>query len=160
MWVLPYPLHMIVALLAGVWGGRFGALFGLSQSYRDMNEIIVTILLNICHFHHSYFVHARSKNPAGTPKPPPWPNRPSCRCYGPAPGCMRLCAGAGDGSGGLPVAVSHHPGLPHQNGGANKDGARYAGIKTTSVMALTMALSGGWPGWPGRLSCWASISVD
>jgi hypothetical protein len=27
-------------------------------------------------------------------------------------------------------------------------------------MALTMALSGGWPGWPGRLSCWASISVD
>src|SRR5690606_15711290 len=46
-WDLPFPLHMIVALVAGVVAGAiWGGIAGLPQARTGAHEVIVTIMLN------------------------------------------------------------------------------------------------------------------
>jgi general nucleoside transport system permease protein len=149
---LPYPWHVLVALLLGCLGGLvWGAIPGYLKASRDMNEIIVTILLNyIAIFTVSFFVHGPLKEEGWNTQtslvaetarlPLIWPG-------------TRLHAGfylALLGVVAVYVLLFHTTlGYRIRMVGANRQAARYVGIKTTAVMALTMALSGGLAGLAG-----------
>jgi len=150
--VLPYPLHLIVALLLGILGGMiWGAIPGYLKATRDMNEIIVTILMNyVAIFLVSYFVHGPLKEEGWNTQTPPvaesaqlpiiWEGtRLHAGFY-----IALLCVGA------VYILLFHTTlGYRIRMVGANKDAARYAGVRTTTVMALAMALSGGLAGLAG-----------
>lgn len=151
---LPYPIHLIVALLAGILGGMiWGFIPGYLKATREMNEIIVTILMNyIAIFTVSYFVHGPLKEEGWNTQteavketaqlPYLWEG-------------TRLHAGF---ILALVMVVVVYVLLFHTTlgyrirmVGTNRTGARYAGVRTTAIMALAMALSGGLAGLAGTV---------
>ena len=131
----------------------WGAIPGYLKASREMNEIIVTILMNyIAIFLVSYFVHGPMKEPG-------WNTQTAAvaetaRLPLILPG-TRLHAG-------LYLALAcvvlvyillFHTTLGYRIRmvGTNLEGARYAGIRTTAIMALAMALSGGLAGLGGTV---------
>lgn len=151
---LPFPLHLIVTLMFGVLGGMiWGAIPGYLKATRDMNEIIVTILMNyIAIFTVSYFVHGPLKEEGWNTQteavldsarlPVLWEG--TRLHYGFA--LALIC--------GIAVyVVLFHTTLGYQIRmvGTNISAARYAGVKTTWVMALAMALSGALAGLGGTV---------
>lgn len=152
--VLPFPWHLIVALALGILGGMiWGAIPGYLKATRNMNEIIVTILMNyIAILLVSYFVHGPLKEEGWNTQTPPVAE--SSRLPVILEG-SRLHAGI---ILALVSVILVHILLFHTTlgyrirmVGRNMDAARYAGIKATGVMALTMALSGGLAGLAGTV---------
>jgi simple sugar transport system permease protein len=151
---LPYPWHLLVALLCGILGGMlWGAIPGYLKASRAMNEIIVTILMNyIAIFTVSYFVHGPLKEEG-------WNTQTAAVAE--TAQLPMVWAGtrlhAGIYLALLSVVVVYvllfHTtfGYRIRMVGANKEAARHAGIKTTTVMALAMALSGGLAGLGGTV---------
>ncbi len=151
---LPVGIHMVVALLFGVLGGMiWGAIPGYLKAARNMNEIIVTILLNyIAIFTVSFFVHGPLKEEGWNTQteavsemaqiPVIWSGT---RLHGGF--VLALVAVA------VVYVLLFHTTLGYRIRmvGTNRDGARYAGIKTTRIMALAMALSGGLAGIAGAV---------
>jgi simple sugar transport system permease protein len=149
---LPYPWHLIVAIMLGMLGGMlWGAIPGYLKASRDMNEIIVTILMNyIAIFTVSFFVHGPLKEEGWNTQTPAvaetaqlpilWTGtRLHAGFY-----LALLCVVA------VYILLFHTTlGYRIRMVGTNKDAARYVGIKTTTIMALTMALSGGLAGLAG-----------
>lgn len=152
--VLPYPLHLIVALLLGIVGGMiWGAIPGYLKASRDMNEIIVTILMNyIAILIVSYFVHGPLKEEGWNTQTPQVAEAAKLPIIMEG---TRLHAGIYLALVAVVVVyiLLFHTTLGYRIRmvGTNKEGARYAGIKTTSVMALAMALSGGLAGMGGAV---------
>lgn len=152
VWIMPYPWHLIVALLAGILGGMiWGAIPGYLKATRDMYEIIVTILMNyIAIFTVSYFVHGPLKEEGWNTQTPPVAETAQLPIVWEG---TRLHAGFYLAL--VAVAVVYillfHTTLGYRIRmvGANKESARYAGIRTTAIMALAMALSGGLAGLAG-----------
>lgn len=151
---LPFGLHLIVALLFGVLGGMiWGAIPGYLKAVRNINEIIVTILLNyIAIYTVSFFVHGPLKEEGWNTQteavsemaqlPVIWQGT---RLHGGF--ILALIAVAA-----VYVLLFHTTlGYKIRMVGTNRDGARYAGIKTTTIMALSMALSGGLAGTAGAV---------
>lgn len=151
---LPYPWHLIVALMLGVIGGMlWGAIPGYLKAARDMNEIIVTILMNyIAIFLVSYFVHGPLKEPGWNTQTPAVPETAR----------LPLILEGTRLHWGIYLAlisvvivyvVLFHTTLGYRIRmvGAGLEAARFAGVKTTAVMALTMALSGGLAGMAGAV---------
>ena len=151
---LPVVLHMMVALLFGVLGGMiWGAIPGYLKAARNMNEIIVTILLNyIAIFTISFFVHGPLKEEGWNTQtetvsdaarlPIIWQGT---RLHGGF--ILALIAVAA-----VYVLLFHTTlGYKIRMVGMSRDGARYAGIKTPTIMALAMALSGGLAGTAGAV---------
>ena len=72
---LPFPLHLLVAIVAGILGAAaYGALVGLLKARTGANEVIVTIMLNYIAF---YLITYLMRTPVlqdpdagGTPKTP------------------------------------------------------------------------------------------
>lgn len=153
-WVLPYPWHLLAALLLGILGGMmWGAIPGYLKASRDMNEIIVTILMNyIAIFTVSFFVHGPLKEEGWNTQTPAVAESAQLPIIWPG---TRLHAGfllALVFVAVIYILLFHTTfGYRLRMVGANKDAARYAGIKTTSVMAWTMALSGGLAGLGGTV---------
>lgn len=149
---LPYPWHLLVSLLLGVLGGMiWGAIPGYLKASRDMNEIIVTILMNyIAIFVASYFVHGPLKEPGWNTQTPAIAESSQLPIIWAG---TRLHAGfylALLAVVAVYILLFHTTlGYRIRMVGSNKDAARYVGIKTTTVMALTMALSGGLAGLAG-----------
>ncbi len=152
--VLPYPWHLIVALLLGILGGMiWGAIPGYLKATRDMNEIIVTILMNyIAIFTVSYFVHGPLKEEGWNTQTLPvaesarlpiiWTGTRLHAGFFLALICVVV----------IYILLFHTTlGYRIRMVGTNRDAARYAGIKTTTIMALTMALSGGLAGLAGSV---------
>jgi simple sugar transport system permease protein len=149
---LPYPWHMLVALLAGVLGGMlWGAIPGYLKASRDMNEIIVTILMNyIAIFTISFFVHGPLKEEGWNMQTPAVAETAQLPI---------ILAGTRMHAGfylalicvlAVYILLFHTTlGYRIRMVGANRQAARYVGIKTTTIMALTMALSGGLAGLAG-----------
>lgn len=153
-WVLPYPWHLIAALLFGALGGMiWGAIPGYLKATRDMNEIIVTILMNyIAIFMVSFFVHGPLKEEGWNTQTPAVAETAQLPIIWQG---TRLHAGfilALICVAAVYILLFHTTfGYRIRMVGANKDAARYAGIKTTSIMAWTMALSGGLAGLGGAV---------
>jgi ABC-type uncharacterized transport system permease subunit len=149
---MPYPWHLIVALLLGILGGMiWGAIPGYLKATRDMNEIIVTILMNyIAIFTVSYFVHGPLKEEGWNTQTPLVADTAKLPLVWEG---TRLHAGFYLAL--LAVVIVYillfHTTLGYRIRmvGINKDSARYAGIRTTAIMALAMALSGGLAGLAG-----------
>lgn len=150
----PYPWHLVAALIFGIVGGMiWGAIPGYLKATRDMNEIIVTILMNyIAIFIASYFVHGPFKEEGWNTQTP---------AVAETAELPLILAGtrlhAGVYLALLCVALVYillfHTTLGYRIRmvGTNKDAARYAGIRTTTIMALAMALSGGLAGLAGSV---------
>jgi simple sugar transport system permease protein len=152
--VLPYLWHLLIAVLFGILGGMiWGAIPGYLKAARDMNEIIVTILMNyIAIFVVSYFVHGPLKEEGWNTQTPPVAATAQLPALWEG---TRLHAGFYLALLGVAIVyiVLNHTTLGYRIRmvGSNKDAARYAGIKTTTVMALVMALSGGLAGMAGTV---------
>jgi simple sugar transport system permease protein len=152
--VLPYPWHLFVALLFGILGGMlWGAIPGYLKAARDLNEIIVTILMNyIAIFTVSYFVHGPLKEEGWNTQTPAVAETAQLPAVWEG---TRLHAGIYLAL--LCVVIVYIVlfqttlGYRIRMVGINKDAARYAGIKTTIIMALAMALSGGLAGLAGTV---------
>jgi simple sugar transport system permease protein len=151
---LPYPLHLVVAILLGITGGMiWGAIPGYLKASRDMNEIIVTILMNyIAIFTISFFVHGPLKEEGWNTQTPPVAE--TAQLY-PIWEGTRLHAGIYLALLGVVIVyvLLFHTTLGYRIRmvGANKEAARYSGIKTTAIMAMAMALSGGLAGLGGAV---------
>lgn len=149
---LPYPWHVIVAVLFGILGGMiWGAIPGYLKATRDMNEIIVTILMNyIAIFVVSYFVHGPLKEEGWNTQTPAVAETAKLPIIWAG---TRLHAGfflALICVAAVYILLFHTTlGYRIRMVGSNKHAARYVGIKTTAIMALTMALSGGLAGLAG-----------
>lgn len=152
--VLPSPWHLIVTLALGILGGMiWGAIPGYLKATRNMNEIIVTILMNyIAILLASYFVHGPLKEEGWNTQTPPVAE--TARLPVILEG-SRLHAGI---ILALVCVVLVHVLLFHTTlgyrirmVGRNMDAARYAGIRAAGVMALAMALSGGLAGLAGAV---------
>lgn len=152
VWVMPYPWHLVVALLAGILGGMiWGAIPGYLKATRDMNEIIVTILMNyIAIFTVSYFVHGPLKEEGWNTQTPTVAETAQLPIVWEG---TRLHAGFYLALVAVVVVyiLLFHTTLGYRIRmvGVNRESARYAGIKTTTIMALAMALSGGLAGLAG-----------
>jgi simple sugar transport system permease protein len=152
MLALPYPWHLLVALILGVLGGMlWGAIPGYLKASRDMNEIIVTILMNyIAIFTVSFFVHGPLKEEGWNTQTPAVAETAQLPIIWAG---TRLHAGfylALLAVVAVYILLFHTTlGYRIRMVGTNKDAARYVGVKTTTVMALTMALSGGLAGLAG-----------
>ena len=152
--VLPYPWHLIVTLTLGITGGMiWGAIPGYLKATRNMNEIIVTILMNyVAILLASYFVHGPLKEEGWNMQTPPVAE--TARLPAILDG-SRLHAGVllALASVVLVHVLLFHTTLGYRIRmvGRNMDAARYAGIKATGVMALAMALSGGLAGLAGSV---------
>jgi simple sugar transport system permease protein len=149
---LPFPWHLIVALFFGILGGMiWGAIPGYLKATRDMNEIIVTILMNyIAIFTISYFVHGPLKEEGWNTQTPAVAETAKLPIIWAG---TRLHAGfylALLAVVAVYILLFHTTlGYRIRMVGSNKQAARYVGVKTTAVMALTMALSGGLAGLAG-----------
>lgn len=154
MLALPYPWHLIIALLLGIMGGViWGAIPGYLKASRDMNEIIVTILMNyIAIFTVSFFVHGPLKEEGWNTQTPAVAETAQ---LGPIWAGTRLHTGLYLALLGVALVyiLLFHTTLGYRIRmvGANKEAARYAGIKATVIMALAMALSGGLAGLGGAV---------
>jgi simple sugar transport system permease protein len=118
-----------------------------------MNEIIVTILLNyIAILIASYFVHGPLKEEGWNTQTPLVADAAK---LGPLWEGTRLHSGILLALACVVIVyvLLFHTTLGYRIRmvGTNRDGARYAGIKTTWVMALAMALSGGLAGLGGAV---------
>jgi simple sugar transport system permease protein len=151
---LPYPWHLLVALLLGIGGGMlWGAIPGYLKASRDMNEIIVTILMNyIAIFTVSFFVHGPLKEEGWNTQTPLVAETAQLH---PLWEGTRL-------HGGLFLALLSviivyillfHTTLGYRIRmvGTNKEAALYSGIKATAIMVVAMALSGGLAGLAGAV---------
>ncbi len=152
--VLPYPFHLLVALLFGIIGGMiWGAIPGYLKASRGMNEIIVTILMNyIAIFLVSFFVHGPLKEEGWNTQTAQVAETAQLFALGAE---TRLHAGLYIAL--LAVVIVYillfHTTLGYRIRivGANRDAARFSGVKTTLIMALAMALSGGLAGLAGTV---------
>jgi ABC-type uncharacterized transport system permease subunit len=78
-WTMPFPLHMIVAILAGLLGGAiWGGIVGVLKARTGAHEVIVTIMLNYVAFYLlDYLLHTPFLRAAGSQNPQSPEEKPS-----------------------------------------------------------------------------------
>jgi simple sugar transport system permease protein len=156
---VPYPLHLILALVAGcLAGAAWGAIPGLLKAKTGAHEVIVTIMLNYVAIQvTSFLVSGPMKDPnplianAQTPKilqsarlPPLLPD-PQYRVHWGF--FLALLAAAGVWW----LLRNSTIGFEIRTVGANPYAARYAGVWVGRAIVVTMALSGMLAGLAGAL---------
>jgi ABC-type uncharacterized transport system permease subunit len=147
-WPLPFGIHLVVAVLAGIIAGAiWGGIVGLLKAYTGAHEVIVTIMLNYVAFYLISFLLATpgalqapgSSNPK-TPAMLPTAVFPTLPGYG-----LHL---------GFIVAIiatiwawyfinRSHMGFQFRAVGENPNAARVAGVNVKVVYILAMSISGG-----------------
>jgi simple sugar transport system permease protein len=156
---IPFPWHMLLAVLAGTAAGAlWGAIPGILKARTGAHEVIVTIMLNYVIIQMtSFLVSGPMKDPnplianAQTPKilqsarlPPLLPD-PQYRVHW---GFVIAIIAA---IGVWWLLQKSTLGFEIRTVGANPQAARYAGIAVGRTMALAMAISGGLAGLAGSL---------
>jgi simple sugar transport system permease protein len=151
---LPWYIHLPLALLAGMLAGAiWGAIPGLLKARTGAHEVINTIMMNYIAFRLTdYLLQAgRMARPDGLPITPEV--EPSAYLPALFPRPMRLHVGF---FLALIVAALVYwflwkttRGFEIRLVGANPRAARYAGIRITSTVVFTMALSGALAGLTG-----------
>jgi simple sugar transport system permease protein len=156
---VPFPFHLILAILAGfVVGGLWGALPGVLKATTGAHEVIVTIMLNYVSINLASWLLGgpmKDKNPAVaisqtapillSARLPPLVPDPQYRVHwGVVLGVLAA------------VAVwwllqKSTLGFEIRTVGANPHAARYAGISVGRTTVIVMALSGGLAGLAGAL---------
>ena len=151
---LPWFLHLPLALLAGIAAGAiWGAIPGYLKARTGAHEVINTIMMNYIAFRLTDFLlqEGPMTRPDGLPITPEV--KPSAYLPALFPRPMRLHAGFF-----LALAIAAlvywflwktTKGFEIRMVGANPNAARYAGVRITHTMVLTMALSGALAGLAG-----------
>jgi simple sugar transport system permease protein len=150
---LPWYIHLPLALLAGMLAGAiWGAIPGFLKARTGAHEVINTIMMNYVAFRLTdHLLQGPMARPDGLPITPEV--RPSAYLPALFPRPMRLHVGFF-----LALAVAAlvywflwktTRGFEIRMGGANPRATRYAGVRITSTMVLTMALSGALAGLAG-----------
>jgi general nucleoside transport system permease protein len=156
---LPFPLHLILAVLAGfLAGAAWGAIPGFLKAFTGAHEVIVTIMLNYVAINIANFLLSgpmKDKNPAIAIAQTA-PVLPSARL----PALLsdpqyRVHWGVAVGVVAAFVVwwllQKSTLGFEIRTVGANPQAARYAGISVGRTTVLLMALSGGLAGLAGAL---------
>ena len=151
---LPWFLHLPLALLAGIVAGAiWGAIPGYLKARTGAHEVINTIMMNYIAFRLTDFLlqEGPMTRPDGLPITPEV--KPSAYLPALFPRPVRLHAGFF-----LALAIAAlvywflwktTKGFEIRMVGANPNAARYAGVRITHTMVLTMALSGALAGLAG-----------
>jgi len=154
---VPFPLHLILALLAGfAMGALWGAIPGFLKAFTGAHEVIVTIMLNYVAINIANYLLSgpmKDKNPAVAISQTPQVLQSA-----------RLPSLLGDPQYrvhwgvvlGVLAAVAvwwllqkSTLGFEIRTVGANPNAARYAGVKVGRTIVILMALSGGLAGLAG-----------
>jgi general nucleoside transport system permease protein len=156
---VPFPLHLILAVLAGfLAGAAWGAIPGFLKAFTGAHEVIVTIMLNYVAINIANFLLSgpmKDKNPAIAIAQTA-PVLPSARL----PALLsdpqyRVHWGVAVGVVAAFVVwwllQKSTLGFEIRTVGANPQAARYAGISVGRTTVLLMALSGGLAGLAGAL---------
>jgi len=150
---LPWFVHLPLALLAGIAAGAiWGAIPGFLKARTGAHEVINTIMMNYVAFRLTdYLLQGPMAGPGGLPITIEIATSAYLPSLFPKP--MRIHAGFF-----LALAVAAlvywflwktTRGLEIRMVGANPHAARYAGVRITSTIVLTMALSGALAGLAG-----------
>ncbi len=151
---LPWFLHLPLALLAGMLAGAiWGAIPGYLKARTGAHEVINTIMMNYIAFRLADYLLHGGPMMAGSGIPATPEIQPTAYLPALFPRPVRLHAGF---FLALIMAALVYwflwkttRGFEIRMVGANPDAARYAGVKITSTMVLTMALSGALAGLAG-----------
>jgi ABC-type uncharacterized transport system permease subunit len=151
---LPQILHLPLAMLAGIAAGAvWGAIPGLLKARTGAHEVINTIMMNYIAFRLTDYLlqGGPMTRPDGLPITPEI--EPSAYLPAILPRPVRLHAGFFVALGIAAVVYwflwKTTRGFEIRMVGANPRGARYAGIRITGTVVLTMALSGALGGLAG-----------
>ena len=152
---LPFPVHVLVALLGGFVGGAaWGFIPGVLKAWRGAHEVVTTIMLNtIAALGLNLLASTTFKDPVAT-----FPRTPDAQG-------TALLGGILEGTrlhGGIIIAVltaivvwfllfKTTKGFEIRTVGANPNAARYAGIRPAFITVLTMSIAGGLAGLAGAV---------
>ncbi len=157
-WTFLGPLHWVVAVLAGMLGGAFwGAIPGFLKAYRNVNEVVASIMLNYIAMYLVILLIRRTIF-----------NQQFARAFGPAPSAMlprlsqlitthRSSLNVGIIIAILVVIITHIIlnkttfGFELRSVGFNRDAARYAGMNEKRNIVLAMTISGAIAGIAGAV---------
>jgi simple sugar transport system permease protein len=156
---VPFPFHLILALLAGfVVGGLWGAIPGFLKAYTGAHEVIVTIMLNYVAIDLAGFLLGgpmHDRNPAvaiaqtapilQSARLPPLLPDPQYRVH------WGVVLGVLAAIGVWWLLQKTTLGFEIRTVGANPNAARYAGISVRRTTVIVMTLSGGLGGLAGAL---------
>ena len=156
---VPFPLHLVLALLAGfIVGGLWGAIPGFLKAFTGAHEVIVTIMLNYVAIDvASYLLGGplKDRNPAVaiaqtapvlvSARLPPLLPDPQYRVH------WGIVLGVLAAIAVWWLLQKTTLGFEIRTVGANPNAARYAGISVGRTIVVLMALSGGLAGLAGAL---------
>ena len=150
---MPGPLHIFVCSIAGmIGGGIWGAIPGFLRAYHDVNEVIVTLLMNYVAIHiTSYFVNGPMMEANA-----PYPYSPEI----PESLWLPFILPGTDAHMGIVIGVilaialyvvftRTSLGLAMSMVGNNPKSARYAGLKVNRYIVLSLAAGGALGGLAG-----------
>ncbi len=152
---LPFPLHLLLALSAGLLGGMiWGAIPGLLKAFRGAHEVIVTIMMN-------YIAAGLTQYLLGGPMKDHSPGNVTARTPAITESAQMPILYTGTAANGVHwllhwgfvlavlTAILVHiflsrttMGFEIRTVGANPNAARYAGMSVAKNVALAMILSG------------------
>jgi ABC-type uncharacterized transport system permease subunit len=150
---LPWYVHLPLALLAGIAAGAiWGAIPGFLKARTGAHEVINTIMMNYVAFRLTdYLLQGPMSGPGGLPIT--IEIAPSAYLPALFPKPMRIHIGFFLSLAAAALVYwflwKTTRGLEIRMAGANPHAARYAGVRITSTMMLTMALSGALAGLAG-----------
>jgi simple sugar transport system permease protein len=156
---VPFPLHLILAVLAGcLVGGVWGAIPGVLKATTGAHEVIVTIMLNYVAINLASFLLGgpmKDRNPAvaiaqtapilPSARLPPLLPDPQFRAH------WGVVIGLLAAVGVWWLLQKSTLGFEIRTVGANPHAARYAGIPVGRTTVVLMALSGGLAGLAGAM---------
>jgi len=156
---VPFPFHLILALLAGfLVGGLWGAIPGFLKAYTGAHEVIVTIMLNYVAINVANYLLGgpmKDRNPAvaiaqtapvlQSARLPPLLPDPQYRVH------WGIVLGVLAAIAVWWLLQKTTLGFEIRTVGANPNAARYAGISVGRTIVVLMALSGGLAGLAGAL---------
>lgn len=147
---VPFPVHMMLALAAGLLGGLlWGAIPGILKAYTGAHEVIITIMLNYIALLFVQFLlsgplkdRAPGNVTARTPLIQPGAEIPSI--FAGTPWEMHIGVLIAIGAAVLVQVFLTRTtwGFEIRTVGANQHAARYAGISVAKNLVLAMSLSG------------------
>jgi general nucleoside transport system permease protein len=156
---IPFPLHLILAVLAGfLAGAAWGAIPGFLKAFSGAHEVIVTIMLNYVAINVANFLLSgpmKDKNPAvaisqtapilQSARLPPLLSDPQYRVH------WGVVVGVVAAIVVWWLLQKSTLGFEIRTVGANPHAARYAGIGVGRTTVVLMALSGGLAGLAGAM---------
>ncbi|MGL4339692.1 MAG: ABC transporter permease [Rhodoglobus sp.] len=155
-WPLPWGIHLIVAVMAGMLAGAlWGGIAGLLKAYTGAHEVIVTIMLNYVGF---YLLSFLLRTPGALQAPGSTnPTTPPMRDTAVFPDLLGAKYNLHWGFIAVVIATvgvwflidRSSLGYKFRAVGENPDAARVAGINVKKISVTTMLISGGLVGLAG-----------